>query len=86
MTINTEQTRAWEAFDKLLATYQAEQHRLAVEAHTNDEVDASSDRLCFIEQRIWRTGKPVSVQWLTLCLVPRRHQKRRPQSWQTCAA
>lgn len=58
MNSPNEQSRALEVFEKLLATYQAEQHRLAVDAHTEDEVDASSDRLCFIEQRFWRTEAP----------------------------
>lgn len=58
MNSTTEQTRAWEAFEKLLATYQAERHRLAIETHTEEEVDASSDRLCYLEQRLWRTEAP----------------------------
>ncbi|TSB03981.1 hypothetical protein [Sphingorhabdus contaminans] len=58
MNSTTEQTRACEAFEKLLTTYQAERHCLAVEANTKEEVDASSDRLAYIEQRMWRTSAP----------------------------
>lgn len=58
MTDTREQTRAQQDFAKLLASYQAEQHHLIVEAQAEDEVDASSDRLCFLEQRLWRTDAP----------------------------
>lgn len=58
MTDNKEQTREQQDFAKLLASYQAEQHRMAVEAQTEDEVDASSDRLCFLERRFWQTPAP----------------------------
>lgn len=58
MTTNTEQTSAVQAFDKLLATYHTEQHRLAVEAHTEEEIDACSDRIAYVEQQMWQTAAP----------------------------
>lgn len=58
MTDTTEQTRAQQDFAKLLASYQAEQHRMAVEAQTDEQIDASSDRLCYLERRFWQTPAP----------------------------
>lgn len=58
MTNTTEQTHEQQAFERLLATWLKEQHYITVEANTEEDVDASSDRLCFIEQRMWRTEAP----------------------------
>lgn len=58
MTDTTEQTHEQQAFEKLLNTYKSELHYLIVEAQTEEEVDATSDRMCFIEQRLWRTEAP----------------------------
>lgn len=58
MTNTTEQTHEQQAFERLLATWLKEQHYITVEASTEEDVDASSDRLCFIEQRMWRTEAP----------------------------
>jgi hypothetical protein len=58
MTDIREQTDARQAFAELLAKYQATQRRIAIEASAEGDVDTSIDRLCYLEQRLWRTEAP----------------------------
>ncbi|MCC6479472.1 MAG: hypothetical protein IT552_09710 [Sphingomonadaceae bacterium] len=58
MNRTTELAYAQQAFDKLLAAYKAEQHNLIVEASSEDEIEAATDRLAIIQGKIWESAAP----------------------------